>query len=509
MSRAQAVERFRIMSKFGFLLNRALHRVSRLKHIVFKGPSLKQHIAHMQGLASSLEPSDGFKAPKINFSEVASWDAADDFQQADFICLKHPDAKLDSYATAVVTSALRDRPELELVYTDEIFTDRQGKPLEARTKPAFDPVWLKSHDYLGASVFLSRGLFSRLAERAGLGADYSQMREMLTETIVDVPQSAIGHLPYPVFWSQKADAQKNGIPIATDDDETVLPAISIIIPSRNGYELIERTLRGLFEDTDYPGFTVTILDNGSTDPKVFALYREYEVKYANFTAAIKTEPFNFARSINRGLSLAAPGPVLLLNNDIEIIDRDWLRQMAKCLRSEGVGIVGAKLLFPDDTLQHAGVMVGQGGTAGHCFYREPRDYAGPMGRLTHPHSLTCVTGAVMLVSQECQEAIGAWDEYNFAVAYNDVDYCIRAYRAGFRSVWTPFAPLYHHESSSRGPDRDPEKAARFQREKAALKRIHGTESFEDPSHSPWYSKRSSRARFAKRDSLPPIRTWWD
>ena len=197
--------------------------------------------------------------------------------------------------------------------------------------------------------------------------------------------------------------------------------------------------------------------------------------------------------------------VLLLNNDIEIIDPDWLKEMVSCFNYEDTGIVGAKLLYPNETIQHAGVIIGYGGLAGHWYSEKDRHAPGEMGRLWVRQSLTAVTGACMLISKKCIETVGLFDEINFKVAYNDIDYCMRAVNSGFRIVWTPFAELIHHESVSRGSDHNPENAARFEQEKNNLQRIHHTKTFEDRALSPWFTKDSSEPDFMMLDKLPEPR----
>ena len=231
-----------------------------------------------------------------------------------------------------------------------------------------------------------------------------------------------------------------------------------------------------------------MIDNGSTDSRVLDLYSEYERTKPNFRSLIKKEKFNFSRAINRGIKRASGEHFLLLNNDVEIIETNWLKEMVSCLNFDGTGIVGAKLLYSNGMIQHAGVIAGFGGLAGHWYHKKPRDFGGPMNRLHLRNSMTCVTGAAMLVSGECARAVGSWDEANFAIAYNDVDYCLRAHKAGFRIIWTPYACLYHHESQSRGSDMTGERKKRFDLEKDNLRRIHGTDLFEDPSINPGYEK---------------------
>lgn len=459
-----------------------------------------------------------------------------------FVAFLDHDDVIAPHALKVIWHTINDHPDVAFLYTDELVIDKRSQPFNHITKPAFDPVLLSSVNYINHFSVYRR---DRLAALGGLreGYDGSQDYDLVLRYVRGLDEAKILHLPYPAYWWRHTEDNYSlnhfqrsigharnalqehfaalGRPADIGEAMNPMhhrvhfrrnagdwPHLSIIIPSKNGCNFIRQTLAGIFEKTDYPVFDVLVIDNGSDDPEVLALYQHYERHYQNFAVHIKTEPFNFARSVNRGLALAAPGPVLLLNNDVEVIEPGWLKELVACLDFERTGIVGAKLLYPDNTLQHAGVIVGQNALAGHWFYKEKRDYDGPIKRLHGRSSMACVTGAAMVLSQSCREALGDWDEINFAIAYNDVDYCLRAYKAGFRIVWTPFAELYHHESATRGPEKDPKKAARFKREKQALQCIHDTDIFEDPAHSPWFSKRSSRIRFRSLSALPKPRTWW-
>ena len=179
--------------------------------------------------------------------------------------------------------------------------------------------------------------------------------------------------------------------------------------------------------------------------------------------------------------------------------------MVACLQYPQAGIVGAKLLYPDGTLQHAGVIAGLGGYAGHWHIGRPESEPGPQGRLFARQSLSVVTGACMLVTRACFEALGGFDEETFPVAYNDVDFCLRAGAAGWRVVWTPFARLVHCESATRGSDETAENRARFARDKAALRARHRTDVLDDRAYNPWAARDASDPWPAARAALPAPR----
>jgi GT2 family glycosyltransferase len=276
------------------------------------------------------------------------------------------------------------------------------------------------------------------------------------------------------------------------------------VPTKDQYELILQLLAGL-KQTDYPNYEVILVDNGSTDSRVLALYETLKLQDPSLRVLLRREPFNFSRSINRGVEVARGDAVLFLNNDIEILEPTWLKEMVSCLQYGGVGIVGARLLYPDRSLQHAGVIVGFGGLAGHWYIGQAKDFPGPQGRLRVRNSYSAVTGACLLATRSCLVATGPLDEHDFAIAYNDVDFCMRARGLGFRVVWTPFATLIHHESASRGSDETPENLDRFNLEKQNLAKRHSTGGYVDPAVSPWMSRDRAYPEPVKLQDLPEAR----
>ena len=457
-----------------------------------------------------------------------------------WVALLDHDDLIAPHALKRIYGALQEHPDALFLYTDELVVNDRLSPTGYMLKPAYDPVLLTGVNYINHFSIYRRDRLDQIG-RLREGFEGSQDYDLLLRYLEGLDENTILHLPYPAYWwrrtghtysrrhldaatasARRALAEALSTPDrsvgvgsaitdtlhrVTFDSTGPHPKISIVIPSKNAERHIERLLIDLYERTDYPDFEVLVIDNGSTDPIVLALYERFRAAHSNFAAHVRPETFNFSRSVNRGLALVTGEHVLLLNNDVSVTDPGWLTELVACLNFEKAGIVGAKLLYPDDTLQHAGVIAGFGGLAGHWYLGKARDFGGPMNRLHVRASMTCVTGAVMLISGDCRRAVGTFDEENFAIAYNDVDYCLRARALGFRTVWTPFACLYHHESASRGAERGPEKRERFDREKDNLRRIHGTLDFIDPATSPLQSRNVSTPKLLRPNRLPLARVW--
>jgi len=458
---------------------------------------------------------------KENRGIAAATNAGLQIAGGDWVAFLDHDDLIAPHALKIIGKAIDTFTDAHFFFSDEVVVDDRLRPKGLMLKPAFDPVLLSGVNYINHFSVYRR---SRLAEIGflRLGYDGSQDYDLLLRYLDGLPAEKVRHIPYPAYWWRHtgrsystqflAKATLNARRAIADsfarrgravevqgaitetlhkvaflDLAEAWPKVSIIIPSKNSIELICRILKGVFEETDYPNFEVIVVDNGSEDSKVLALYEEYERRFENFSVKIVREDFNFSRSVNRGIQIASGDHVLLLNNDTEVIEAWWLREMVQCLSFEKAGIVGAKLLYPNDTIQHAGVIVGFGGLAGHWYSEKSKDFGGPMNRLHVRNSLSCVTGAAMLISGECLKAVGKWDEINFPVAYNDVDYCLRARNEGYRVIWTPFSCLYHHESLSRGSDATGTRRQRFEKEKDRLRTIHATSEFRDPAINPGYS----------------------
>jgi GT2 family glycosyltransferase len=265
------------------------------------------------------------------------------------------------------------------------------------------------------------------------------------------------------------------------------PLVTLIVPTRDNHHVLEKCVESIRQHTTYPNYEVLIVDNQSrclkTRSYLDTLAREQRVRVLRYDA-----PFNFS-AINNFAVREAHGSVLgLINDDVEVINDDWLTELVSHALRPEVGCVGAKLYYPDDTIQHAGVVLGICGVAGHSHQYFERKHDGYFGRLRVTHNVSAVTGAALVVRRQVWDEVGGLDEAELAVAFNDVDFCLRVMAAGYRNVWTPHAELYHHESKSRGSDETPQKAARFRSEREVMLRRWGPLLKRDPYYSPHLSR---------------------
>jgi GT2 family glycosyltransferase len=269
------------------------------------------------------------------------------------------------------------------------------------------------------------------------------------------------------------------------------PLVSLIIPTRNALPLLQRCVDGILAKTTYPQFEILIVDNESDDAATLNYLRSladgsHRLLQPRHTARVVRydKPFNYSAINNLAVREARGEIVGLLNNDLEVINPDWLDEMAsQALRPE-IGCVGAMLYYHDETIQHAGCVLGVGGVAGHAFKTFLRGDEGKFNRARLVQNYSAVTAACLVVRKSVYEQVGGLDEQALAVAFNDVDFCLKVRAAGYRNLWTPFAEFYHHESATRGDDDTSEKAGRFRFEVETMLRRWGPILRQDPAYNP-------------------------
>lgn len=275
------------------------------------------------------------------------------------------------------------------------------------------------------------------------------------------------------------------------------PKVSIVIPNKDHLEDLKRCITSILEKSTYDNYEIIVVENNSVTEEIFDYYKKIS-ENPNIRVVTYEGEFNYSKINNLGVAQTTGAYVLLLNNDTQVITLDWIEELLMYAQRKDVGAVGAKLYYEDKTIQHAGVVLGLGAhrTAGHSHYRVSYNNLGYMGRLCYAQNVMAVTGACLMMRKSLYEQLGGLDE-SFTVSLNDVDLCIRAWKAGYVNVFTPFAELYHYESISRGLDDQGEKAQRYNRESEAF-RAKWKEVLEqgDPYYNPNFSL--DRSDFALR-----------
>lgn len=403
------------------------------------------------------------------------------------------DDTLAPFALHDVVAAINADPTADFLYSDEDKLDPTGERVEPNFKPDWSPETLRSRNYICHFTVLKRTLLDDVG-RIREGFDGAQDYDLVLRAseragkIVHLPAvlyhwrmheqstaSNKGSKSYAFENGKKALAEhlaRTGVDGSVHDGPTLgtyqviyhlrsQPKVSVIVPNKDHADMLKRCVDSL-NKSSYANFELIVVENGSTKPETFAYYAE--LKGQPHAQVVEwTKAFNYAAVNNFAAARATGELVLFLNNDIESINPDWLEALVKLAVQPGVGAVGAKLYYADDTIQHAGIVVGMGGVAGHSHLYFPREAAGHMQRLTYTQNVAAVTGACLLMPKAVFDEIGGFDE-GYVLAFNDVDLCLKVLAAGYRVVWTPDAELYHLESKTRGPEDTEEKQRRFKRE---------------------------------------------
>ncbi len=381
----------------------------------------------------------------------------------------------------------------DFIYTDEsIFHKDPRDAYMAHCKPAFAPDTLRSNNYICHLTAFQRSLL----DEAGLfdpECDGSQDHDMVLRLTEKARR--VAHIPEVLYyWRARTDspAETTATPAAAEagvravekqlqrlglagtvepvaPGQTIYriryalqgsPKVSILIPNYEHLDDLRACLTSIFEKTTWPNYEIVIVENNSTSPALFAYYEALQQGHDNVRVVTWEGTFNYSAINNFGARFCTGDYLLLLNNDTVVITPDWLQEMLMFAQRGDVGAVGAMLYYADGTVQHAGVTVGLGSVAGHPNRYARRGDGGHFGRLLYAQNLSAVTGACLMVPRAVWDAVGGLDE-GYAVAYNDVDLCLRIREAGYLIVWTPHAELYHCEYKSRGLDDTPEKRQRY------------------------------------------------
>ena len=441
--------------------------------------------------------------------EMASGDYIGLFDHDDLL---HPSA-LFEYATVI------NEKNADFIYCDEVtfsVEDGELKFLLKHHKSAFAPDTLRSYNYICHFTCFSRKLYEQVGgfNKEFEGSQDYDMILRLTEkanNIVRVPKilyfwrshknsvaSGSEAKPYVVDSAKRAlAAHMNRLGLSGDISEATVPTtykidyeitgepkVSIIIPNKDHIDDLDMCINSVISKSTYKNFEIIIIENNSTQESTFEYYEQIQKKHDNIKVVYwKEKVFNYSAINNFGEKYASGEYVLLLNNDIEVLTPNWIEEMLMFAQRADVGAVGAKLYYPDNTIQHAGVIIGLGGVAGHSHKYYNREDPGYMARASISQNLSACTAACLLIRKDVFEQVDGLDE-GFAVAFNDIDLCMKIRNAGYLIVFTPYAEFYHYESKSRGFEDSPEKIARFNSE---IKRFTNKWGEELEQGDPYYN----------------------
>lgn len=436
----------------------------------------------------------------------------------EFVALLDHDDELADQALYMVVAALQNDPQLDLLFTDEDKIDEHSVRREPWFKPNFDPDLMRSQN---AVVHLAVYRRSLLNEIGGFrsGFDGSQDYDVTLRFAEKTIPSRIRRLPYVLYhWraisgsvalttDQKIYPYEAGLRAIQEHLGRIgarahaarephlgyyrvqwelperTPRVTLIIPTRNKVDLLRNAVESIIRLTDYPNYEILIIDNGSDEPETLAYLREICTR-PEIRVIQDLHPYSFAGLNNRAVSQTDAEVVGFLNNDVEVISPSWLREMVSHACRPEVGAVGAKLYYPDRSLQHTGIVVGIGGLAGHPHLGQAADTLGYFGRAAVIQRYSAVTAACLVMRRSVFLELDGFDDENFAIAFNDVDLGMRLCRAGYAVIWTPYAEFIHHESASLGPPDSDGRRSQFERECANLRRLWPDFIADDPAYNP-------------------------
>ncbi len=459
-----------------------------------------------------LEENEGIA---LNTNEALS------LAQGEFVAFLDHDDLLAPFALFEVVKSLQSDPSVDVIYSDEDLISEDGKVRYGHHfKPSYSPDLLRSINYITHFLVIRKKLGDSIGwlRKGYEGAqDYDLILRIVekTDRILHIPKilyhwrqwsASTTNTPSNTHTNAKKTANELGKKALTEHLQRCAldgvvengpeptayqvkythsdpPLISIIILNRDHADDLEKCINFIQSKSTYKNYEIIIVENGSSKEKIFQLYDSYK-KNPSISVFEYDEPFNYSRANNFGASQSTGSVLLFLNNDTEVITHDWLERMLEHVQRKNVAIVGAKLHFPDDKIQHAGAIIGIRGFAGHAHKHFSSDATGYINRLRLIQNYSAVTGACMMTRKDVFNELGGFDE-EYPLAGSDIDFCLKASAKHYLVVWTPYAELYHYESKTRGNEMTPDQKKRFASEKKYFQQKWGAFLEEgDPYYNP-------------------------
>ncbi|MCI8575317.1 MAG: glycosyltransferase family 2 protein, partial [Bacilli bacterium] len=438
--------------------------------------------------------------------------------KGEFVGLVDNDDTLDKHALYEVVKVLNENKKIDMIYSDEDKINLKGERCDPNFKSDFAPDSLLSSNYICHFTVLRKSIMDKIGGfRIGYeGAqDYDlflrfteqtnniyhipkilyhwRMVEGSTSMVIDNKSYALEKGKLALEDALKRRKIKGTVNISDNcpyyQIEYEVPKnakVSIIIPTKDHADITENCLKSIYEKTTYTNFEIILVNNNSSEKDLFDLLEKYKKEHDNFQVVDANFEFNYSKINNLAEKKATGDYILLLNNDVEVITPDWLEKMLGYASQKHIGAVGVKLLYPDETVQHGGVVLGLGGVAAHVFLNSPRDALVWGGRLSVPYNYSAVTAACLLIERKKWNEVKGLEE-DLKVAFNDVDFNLKLLKKGYYNVFLPTVELYHHESKSRGLDNTTEKYKRFVSEVNYMTEKWEKELMNDRFYNPNYS----------------------
>jgi glycosyltransferase involved in cell wall biosynthesis len=473
-------------------------------------PNVIQDLKEM----SEKDPRISIQLRTKNGNISAASNAALSMAQGEWVVFMDHDDELKEDALFWLARAIGTNDKASIIYSDEDKIGENGVRQDPHFKTEWNPALLLSYNYFCHLLAIRKDLVNQVAGFRE-GFEGAQDYDLILRCMEKIDTSAVVHIPRILYhWRMHPQSTASGVDIKpfaveagrraitehlkrrgtpgtvscalggyrVDFEITEKPKVSIIIPTHNQELLLRKCVESLIENTDYRNYQIIFVDNKTTEPRAKALLKYFCEQ--GLTVLSYESEFNYSRINNFAAQHAEGELILFLNNDIEILQKDWLEVMVRQISQPDVGAVGAKLLYPDGKLQHGGIILGVGGVAGHSHKNYRGDTEGYFSRCRLIQDMSAVTGACLLVKKRIFLNVNGFEENHLKVAFNDVDLCLRLKAEGKRTIWTPFACLIHHESASRGEETTLEKQERFASEIAFMKSRWGIKLQQDPYYSP-------------------------
>jgi len=435
--------------------------------------------------------------------------------RGEYILFMGAEDRLSPNALCETASLLIERPSVKVIYSDEDRIGEHGVRFDPHFKPDWNHDFFLSGDYIGGMFVVRKDI---LVASGGVREGYGDATtyDLMLRILPSITMDEIAHLPKILYHRRQVESERtescgksfymkalrdyfdregpDGVELSMGIADGLCrvrypvpspqPKVTIVIPTRDGYTLLRKCIDSIVSKTEYDNYEIVIVDNQSRGYETLR-YFEYITEKFDFIRLMKyDDEFNYSAINNMVVKSSDCDIVAFVNDDVEIISTCWLSEMVSHALRPDIGVVGAKLYYDNGTIQHAGVVLGIRGVAGHSHKYYPAESCGYYNRLVATQNYSAVTGACMVVEKKIFEEVGGFDEENLKVAFNDIDLCLEVAKAGYRNLWTPYAEAYHHESVSRGSSGASKSTKRFADEVDHMINKWGNMLYCDPYYNP-------------------------